>query len=78
MPWSNQAGAPPQLLSSRVWEQQLLSPRIATEARAPKARALQQEKPPQREARTSHLESSPSSLQLEKTCAQQQRSSGQK
>ena len=40
----------PQLLSlrSRAHEPQLLSPRaMATEAGAPRARALQQEKPPQ-------------------------------
>ena len=40
----------PQLLSlhSRAREPQLLSPRAATtEARGPRARALQQEKPPQ-------------------------------
>ena len=49
MPRSNSACAP-QLLSlcSRVREPQLLSPRVTTaEARAPRARALQQEKPPQ-------------------------------
>ena len=44
----------PQLLSlhSRAREPQLLSPHATTtEARAPKAHAPQQEKPPQREAR---------------------------
>ena len=49
MPRRNKACAP-QLLSlrSRACEPQLLSPRtIATEARAPRARAPQQEKPPQ-------------------------------
>ena len=49
MPRSNQAGAP-QLLSlhSRAREPQLLSPRTTTtEARAPRTRAPQQEKPPQ-------------------------------
>ena len=49
MPQSNQACAP-QLLSlcSRAREPQLLSPRAtATEARTSRARALQQEKPPQ-------------------------------
>ena len=49
MPWSNEARAP-QLLSlcSRVHEPQLLSPCVTTtEAHAPRARALQQEKPPQ-------------------------------
>ena len=52
MPWSNYARAP-QLLSlrSRACEPQLLSPRAtATEARAPRACAPQQEKPPQGEA----------------------------
>ena len=49
MPWSNEARAP-QLLSlcSRARELQLMSPRATiTEARAPRARAPQQEKPPQ-------------------------------
>ena len=49
MPWSNYARAP-QLLSLRfrARESQLLSPRsTTTEARVPRARALQQEKPPQ-------------------------------
>ena len=44
----------PQLLSlrSRVREPQILSLRVTTtEARAPRAHALQQEKPPQGEAR---------------------------
>ena len=53
MPRSNKARAL-QLLSlrSRACEPQLLSPHAATtEARAPRACALQQEKPPQREAR---------------------------
>ena len=48
--WSNQAHAP-QLLSlhSRTHEPQLLSPRAATtEARTPRAPALQQEKPTHR------------------------------
>ena len=52
-PRSNYAHAP-QLLSlrSRACKPQLLSPRTTTtEARAPRARALQQEKPPQWEAR---------------------------
>ena len=51
--WNNWAHAP-QLLSlrSRAYEPQLLSPRATTtEARGPRARAPQQEKPPQREAR---------------------------
>ena len=49
MPWSNKARAP-QLLSlrSRAWEPQLLTPRATTtETRAPRARAPQQQKPPQ-------------------------------
>ena len=49
MPWSNYARAP-QLLSlrSRAREPQLLSPRATTtEARASRAPAPQQEKPPQ-------------------------------
>ena len=52
MPRSNWAHAP-QLLSlrSRAHEPQLLSPRATTtEAHAPRARAPQQEKPPQWEA----------------------------
>ena len=52
-PRSNEARAP-QLLSlrSRAQKPQLLSPRApTTEARAPRARALQQEKPPRWEAR---------------------------
>ena len=52
MPWSNWAHAP-QLLSLRsgTHEPQLLSPRATTtEAHAPKACALQQERPPQWEA----------------------------
>ena len=53
IPWSNKARAP-QLLSlrSRAREPQLLSPcATTTEARAPRASAPQQEKPPQWEAR---------------------------
>ena len=53
MPQSNEARAP-QLLSlcSRAREPQLLSPwATTTEARMPRARAPQQEKPPQWEAR---------------------------
>ena len=49
MPWSNKARAP-QLLSlhSRACKPQLLSLRATTtKACAPRARALQQEKPPQ-------------------------------
>ena len=55
----------PQLLSlsSRAHKPQLLSPHAATtEAHAPRVRALQQEKPPQREA---------GALQLEKARAPQ-------
>ena len=54
MPRSNQARAP-QLLSlrSRARESQLLSLHVtAAEAHVPRARAPQQEKPPQWEART--------------------------
>ena len=49
MPWSNKARAPPLLsLHSRAHAPQLLSPRAATtEAGTPRARAPQQEKPPQ-------------------------------
>ena len=49
----------PQLLSlcSRAHKPQLLSPHAATsEARAPRARALQQEKPPKWEAPVHHNE----------------------
>ena len=50
---------------------QLLSPRATTtEARAPRARAAQQEKPPQWEARAPQ-QSSPRSQQLEKACTWQ-------
>ena len=54
MPRSNKARTPQLLrLHSRAREPQLLSPcATATEARTPRARAPQQEKPPQREART--------------------------
>ena len=49
MPWSNEVRAPQLLnLCSRAHEPQLLSPRATTsEARVPRACALQQEKPPQ-------------------------------
>ena len=73
MPRSNQARAP-QLLSlrSRAHEPQLLSLRATTtEARAPRARAPQQEKPPQWEVCAT--KSSPRSLQLEKARAQQRK-----
>ena len=55
VPRSNQARAPKLLsLRSRAQEPQLLSPcATTTEARAPRAPALQQEKPVQGEARTS-------------------------
>ena len=56
MPWSNWACAP-QLLSLRstARDPQLLSSCAATtEARAPRAHVLQQEKPPQWEAYTRH------------------------
>ena len=59
----------PQLLSlcSRAWGLQLPSPRTAiTEARPPRARAPQQEKPLQLEARKQHLASGPCLLQLKK------------
>ena len=50
-------------------EPQLLSPRATTtEACAPRARAPQQEKPPQWEARAPQQKSSPRSPQLEKAC----------
>ena len=54
MPWSNWARAPQLLnLHSRAREPQLLSPRATTtEAHAPRACALQQEKPLQWEAHT--------------------------
>ena len=49
MPWSNKARVPQLLnLRSRACEPQLVSPRTTTtEARAPRACAPQQEKPPQ-------------------------------
>ena len=69
MPQSNSAHEP-QLLSlcSKAWEPQLLSPRATTtETQAPRACPLKQEKPPQWEAHTPQPESSPYSLQLEKS-----------
>ena len=55
---------------------QRLSPHATTtEAHAPRACALQQEKPPQCEACAPQLESSPHSLQLEKARMQQRRPS---
>ena len=74
MPQSNKACAP-QLLSlhSRTREPQLLSLcATTTGARAPRARALQQKKPLQWEARAPQ-QSSPHLLQLEKAHAQQRR-----
>ena len=73
MPQSNYARAP-QLLSlhSTAYVPQLLSPRdTTTKARAPRAHAPQQEKPPQWEA--SAMKSSPCSPQLEKAHTQQRR-----
>ena len=64
MLWSNYARVP-QLLSlcSRAQEPQLLK------LMSPRARALQQEKLPQREACTPQLESNPCSPQLEEVRA---------
>ena len=70
----------PQLLSlrSRAHKPQLLSPRATTtEARTPRARALQREATTMRSPRTA-TKSSPHSLQLEKACAQQRRSNAAK
>ena len=54
-------------------------PRVeTTEACAPTACALQQEKPPQWEAHALQLESSPCSLQLNKACMQQMTHHSQK
>ena len=61
MPWSNEARVP-QLLSlcSRAHEAQLLSPQATTtEAHVPRARAPQQEKPPQWEACAPQLRVAP-------------------
>ena len=72
---SNEACAP-QLLSlrSRAHKPQLLSLcATTTEACVPRAHAPQQEKPPRWEDRAPQQKSSPRSLQLEKTHAQQQR-----
>ena len=66
----------PQLLSlhSRARKPQLLSLRATTtEAREPRAHALQQEKPPQWEAGALQQRVGPRSLQLEKAYAQQRR-----
>ena len=53
-----------------------LSPRATTtEPAHPRAHALQQEKPPPREARTAQLRSGPRSAQLEKAHGQQWRPS---
>ena len=57
-----------------AWEPQLLSPRAATtEACSPRARAPQQEKPPQWEALHTTTKSRPCSPQLEKARVQQRR-----
>ena len=72
---SNQARAP-QLLSlrSRAHEPQLLSSRAtAIEARAPRARAPQQEKPPQREARTPQQRVAPAHCNQRKVRMQKRR-----
>ena len=72
MPRNNKARAP-QLLSlcSRAYKPQLLSiSATTTEACAPRACALQQEKPPN-EKTAHHMKSSPCSLQVEKARAQQ-------
>ena len=69
MPWSNWACLP-QLLSlcSRVQEPQPLSPHaVVPEAYVPRACAPQQGRRPQWEAHMPQLESSPCSLQLEKS-----------
>ena len=64
IPRSNYARAPQLLsLSSRAREPQLLGPRATTtEARAPRACALQQEKPPQREAHARQRRAAPAHL----------------
>ena len=63
----------PQLLSlgSRALELQLLNPQPQLNPTHPRTHAPQQEKLPQREARTRQLDSSPGSLQLEKAHVQQ-------
>ena len=74
MPRSNEARVP-QLLSlrSRAHEPQLLSPcATTTEARAPRAHALQREVTAMRSPHTK-MKSSPRLLQLEKARAQQRR-----
>jgi len=73
MPQSNKACVP-QLLSlcSRARKPQLSKPKC------PRARALEQEKPPQGETHTRQLEHSPHSSQLEETCAAVKTQRGQK
>ena len=81
MPQSAEACVPHLLKPTRprARKLQLLSPCAATtEALAPRARPLQQEKPPRREACAPQLESSPGSPQLEKVHAQRQRPSTMK
>ena len=75
MPRSNWARVP-QLLSlrSRAHEPQLLSPSATTtEARAPRGHAPQQREATTMKSLRTAMNSSPRSLQLEKTCKQQQR-----
>ena len=61
-------GATKLSLRSRARQPQLLSPSATTtEAHAPRARALQQEKPPQWEARAPRWRVAPRSPQLEKS-----------
>ena len=67
MPQSNEVCVPQLLnLHSRAHNS-----RATTEAHEPRAHALQQEKPLQREAHTSQLESNPCLLQPEKAHAEQ-------
>ena len=74
MPQSNEVCVPQLLnLHSRAHNS-----RATTEAHEPRAHALQQEKPLQREACTPQLESSPDLLQLEKAHMQQRRLSAAK
>ena len=70
MPWSDKASVPqPLSLGSRTREQQQLKPTC------PRACALQQEKPLQREAHALQLESSPWPPQLKKALVHQWRTS---
>ena len=57
------------------WSRRILHPEGQVSPPDPRACALQQGKPPEREAHTQQLESSPGSPQLEKVRVQQQRSS---